>query len=140
MQTGWYVVRGHWYYSNAAGTMQTGWVNDGKNWYYTDSNGAMQTGWLRNGGGWYYLKSSGAMATGWNRVGSYKYYFNGSGAMLQDLDSVLGRQSSYYITVTAEPARLWYMQRAKPEDMDIPGQNICLFRRSAGNSDPDRYL
>lgn len=121
--------------------MQTGWVNDGKNWYYTDSNGAMQTGWLRNGGGWYYLKSSGVMATGWNRVGSYKYYFNGSGAMLQDLDSVLGRQSSYYITVNRRTCQGYgIMQRAKPGRYDIPVKTFAWFRRSAGNSDPDRYL
>ena len=129
MQTGWYVVRGHWYYSNAAGTMQTGWVNDGKNWYYTDSNGAMQTGWLRNGGGWYYLKSSGAMATGWNRVGSYKYYFNGSGAMLQDLDSVLGRQSSYYITVNRRTCQVMVYAKSETGRYDIP---VKTFACSVG--------
>ena len=129
MQTGWYVVRGHWYYSNAAGTMQTGWVNDGKNWYYTDSSGAMQTGWLRNGGGWYYLKSSGAMATGWNRVGSYKYYFNGSGAMLQDLDSVLGRQSSYYITVNRRTCQVMVYAKSETGRYDIP---VKTFACSVG--------
>ena len=129
MQTGWYVVRGHWYYSNAAGTMQTGWVNDGKNWYYTDSNGAMQTGWLRNGGGWYYLKSSGAMATGWNRVGSYKYYFNGSGAMLQDLDSVLGRQPSYYITVNRRTCQVMVYAKSETGRYDIP---VKTFACSVG--------
>ena len=129
MQTGWYVVRGHWYYSNAAGTMQTGWVNDGKNWYYTDSNGAMQTGWLRNGGGWYYLKSSGAMAIGWNRVGSYKYYFNGSGAMLQDLDSVLGRQSSYYITVNRRTCQVMVYAKSETGRYDIP---VKTFACSVG--------
>ena len=129
MQTGWYVVRGHWYYSNAAGTMQTGWVNDGKNWYYTDSNGAMQTGWLRNGGGWYYLKSSGVMATGWNRVGSYKYYFNGSGAMLQDLDSVLGRQSSYYITVNRRTCQVMVYAKSETGRYDIP---VKTFACSVG--------
>ena len=129
MQTGWYVVNGKWYYSNAAGTMQTGWVNDGKNWYYTDSNGAMQTGWLRNGGGWYYLKSSGAMATGWNRVGSYKYYFNGSGAMLQDLDSVLGRQSSYYITVNRRTCQVMVYAKSETGRYDIP---VKTFACSVG--------
>lgn len=129
MQTGWYVVKGHWYYSNAAGTMQTGWVNDGKNWYYTDSNGAMQTGWLRNGGVWYYLKSSGAMATGWNRVGSYKYYFNGSGAMLQDLDSVLGRQSSYYITVNRRTCQVMVYAKSETGRYDIP---VKTFACSVG--------
>ena len=39
------------------------------------------------------------MATGWKYLDGYKYYFNSDGALVQDLDSVIGIQPSYEITV-----------------------------------------
>ena len=129
MQTDWVQTHTGWYYLGNSGVMQTGWYVVRGHWYYSNAAGAMQTGWLRNGGGWYYLKSSGVMATGWNRVGSYKYYFNGSGAMLQDLDSVLGRQSSYYITVNRRTCQVMVYAKSETGRYDIP---VKTFACSVG--------
>lgn len=129
MATGWYVANGAWYYSNASGAMQTGWVKVGSTWYYMQSGGAMKTGWMRQSGKWYYLKSSGAMATGWTRIGSYKYYFNGSGNMVQDLDSVIGRQSSYYITVNRRTCQVMVYAKSETGKYDIP---VKTFACSVG--------
>lgn len=129
MQTDWVQTHTGWYYLGNSGVMQTGWYVVRGHWYYSNAAGTMQTGWLRNGGGWYYLKSSGAMATGWNRVGSYKYYFNGSGAMLQDLDSVLGRQSSYYITVNRRTCQVMVYAKSETGRYDIP---VKTFACSVG--------
>ena len=42
MKTGWYQVKGVWYYSNGSGAMQTGWLNRGGTWYYLTGSGAWQ--------------------------------------------------------------------------------------------------
>ena len=123
MQTGWIRPNGRtWYYLTGSGAMAEGWQKIGNTWYYlTPGNGAMQTGWIRpNGRTWYFLRENGAMvanswqklsgkwyhfdangvmATGWKYIGGYKYYFNSNGALVQNLDSVIGIQPSYEITV-----------------------------------------
>lgn len=76
------------------------WVKQGGNWYFQTSDGAKLTNrWQKINGVWYWFDSNGVMATGWKYISGLKYYFNSSGALVQDLDSVIGRQSSYYITV-----------------------------------------
>ena len=121
MKTGWYQVKGVWYYSNGSGAMQTGWLNRGGTWYYLTGSGAMATGWINLGGTWYYLNpgngdmvgagwhlinnkwyyfgADGAMTTGWKYVDGYKFYFGTDGKMVQDVDKLIGKQSSYRITV-----------------------------------------
>ncbi|MCI6432013.1 MAG: L,D-transpeptidase family protein [Oliverpabstia sp.] len=76
------------------------WVNvDGK-WYYELKDGTYyKKTWLKIDGKWYSFEADGTMVTGWKYIGGYKYYFGSNGALVQDLDSVIGRQSSYYITV-----------------------------------------
>ena len=101
MQTGWQEVWSKWYYLDVAGVMQTGWIwTEGDKWYYTYESGAMASNtWEKMNGQWYWFDESGLMAQGWKYIGRYKYYFDKSGYMLQDLGGVLGRQSSYEITV-----------------------------------------
>lgn len=76
------------------------WVQEGGNWYYQTADGARLTNrWQKINENWFWFDTKGVMATGWKYIGGLKYYFNASGHMVQDLDSVIGRQSSYYITV-----------------------------------------
>ena len=53
-------------------------------------------------------------------MNGYKYYFDGSGAMVQDLDSVIGRQSSYYITVNRAKCQVMVYAKSETGKYDIP--------------------
>lgn len=113
-----------------AGTGGAGWQQVGNTWYYADSNGnRVANRWLRIKGSWYYFESNGAMATGWKRINGYKYYFNASGAMVQDLDSVIGRQSSYYITVNRVVCQVMVYAKSETGKYDIP---VKTFTCSVG--------
>ncbi|MCI6997620.1 MAG: L,D-transpeptidase family protein [Eubacterium sp.] len=69
------------------------------------------------------------MATGWQYVGKYKYYFKSNGAMLQDLDSVIGRQSSYYITVNRRTCQVMVYAKDGANGYVIP---VKTFACSVG--------
>ena len=97
------------------------WEQSGSTWYYINSDGSrVCNNWKRVNGKWYYFEADGSMVTGWKRIGEYKYYFNGSGAMVQDLDSVIGRQSSYYITVNRAKCQVMVYAKSETGRYDIP--------------------
>ena len=76
------------------------WVKSGNTWYYQRPNGSKLTNsWKRINGSWYYFGADGAMTTGWKYVDGYKFYFGTDGKMVQDVDKLIGKQSSYRITV-----------------------------------------
>lgn len=76
------------------------WEKVNGKWYYKLKDGTyFKNNWLKIDGKWYRFETDGTMVTGWKYINGYKYYFGSDGAMVQDLDSVIGRQSSYYITV-----------------------------------------
>ena len=76
------------------------WESSGGKWYFKTADGIyLKSMWQKINGEWYHFDSTGAMATGWTYIDGYKYYFDSNGHMLQDLESVMGRQSSYEITV-----------------------------------------
>ena len=76
------------------------WESSGGKWYFKTADGVyLKSMWQKINGEWYHFDSTGAMATGWTYIDGYKYYFDSNGHMLQDLESVMGRQSSYEITV-----------------------------------------
>ena len=76
------------------------WVKSGNTWYYQRPDGSKLTNsWKRINGSWYYFGADGAMITGWKYVDGYKFYFGTNGKMVQDVDSLIGKQSSYKLTV-----------------------------------------
>lgn len=76
------------------------WIKDGGYWYYQREDGTYLTNmWKKINGKWYYFLKDSKMVTGWKYIGKYKYYFDSNGGLVQDLDGVIGRQSSYKITV-----------------------------------------
>ena len=76
------------------------WVKSGNTWYYQRPDGNRLTNsWKRINGSWYYFGADGAMTTGWKYVDGYKFYFGTDGKMVQDVDKLIGKQSSYRITV-----------------------------------------
>ena len=97
------------------------WEQSGSTWYYINSDGSrVCNNWKRVNGKWYYFEADGSMVTGWKRIDGYKYYFNGSGAMVQDLDGVIGRQSSYYITVNRAKCQVMVYAKSETGRYDIP--------------------
>ena len=76
------------------------WVKSGNTWYSQRPDGSKLTNsWKRINGSWYYFGADGAMTTGWKYVDGYKFYFGTDGKMVQDVDKLIGKQSSYRITV-----------------------------------------
>ena len=76
------------------------WVKSGNTWYYQRPDGSKLTNsWKRINGSWYYFGADGAMTTGWKYVDGYKFYFGTDGKMIQDVDKLIGKQSSYKLTV-----------------------------------------
>jgi uncharacterized protein YjdB len=73
-----------------------------QNIYYS-ANGVRggATGWTRKDGKRYYLVN-GLPVTGWRYIGGLKYYFNGDGSLCQNVDGIIGPQSSYHIKVNKE--------------------------------------
>ena len=148
MQTDWIAPgNGYWYYMGSNGAMQTGWISPGDGyWYYADENGGMQTGWILTGennwyyayksgtiavntwekkdGYWYWFDESGLMAQGWKYIGRYKYYFNNSGHLLQDLDGVLGRQSSYEVTINRKRCQVTVYAKDGSNGYIIPAKTF----------------
>lgn len=131
MKEGWASVDGTWYYlTPGSGVMQTGWCKVGNAWYYLSGSGAMQESWIRLNGKRYYLTpGSGAMVTGWKYIGKYKYYFGNDGALVQDLDGVIGRQSSYYITVNRATCQIMVYAKDGANGYTIP---VKTFACSVG--------
>ena len=126
MQTGWQEVWSKWYYLDVAGVMQTGWIwTEGDKWYYTYESGAMASNtWEKMNGQWYWFDESGLMAQGWKYIGRYKYYFNNSGHLLQDLDGVLGRQSSYEVTINRKRCQVTVYAKDGSNGYIIPAKTF----------------
>lgn len=80
-----------------------GYYKIGNQSYYYVSNGTRRTstGWMTQNGKRYYL-INGMPATGWKYIGGYKYYFNNDGSLCQDVDGIIGVQSSYLIKVNKQ--------------------------------------
>ena len=118
----WVGADGKWVPSSGSTAGSGGnWEQSGSTWYYINSDGSrVCNNWKRVNGKWYYFEADGSMVTGWKRIGGYKYYFNGSGAMVQDLDGVIGRQSSYYITVNRAKCQVMVYAKSETGRYDIP--------------------
>jgi len=80
-------------------------VNENGVLLYTDPNGNNYMGWLEDGDDRYYVKDN-QMLTGWQYIDGYKYYFGADGKLVQDLDPVIGIQSSYQIKINKEMSHL----------------------------------
>ena len=113
------------------------WEQSGSTWYYINSDGSrVCNNWKRVNGKWYYFEADGSMVTGWKRIDGYKYYFNGSGAMVQDLDGVIGRQSSYYITVNRAKCQVMVYAKSETGRYDIPVKTFVCSVGMPGTPTP----
>ena len=80
-----------------------GFVREGSNIYYYPTLNNKAYGFERiNGDRYFFDRSTGAMAVGWNYIDGYKYYFDGYGKMVQDVDALIGLQSSYILKINKQ--------------------------------------
>ena len=80
-----------------------GYYNIGGKSYYYSASGSRRTGtgWIRENGKRYYIVN-GEKVTGWKYIGGLKYYFNSDGSLCQNVDNIIGVQSSYVIKVNKQ--------------------------------------
>ena len=80
-----------------------GFIREGSSIYYYPTLGNKAYGFERlNGSLYFFDRTTGAMAVGWNYVDGYKYYFDDYGRMVQDVDAILGLQSSYILMINKQ--------------------------------------
>lgn len=97
------------------------WVQKGSKWYFQRENGSyLKNQWKKIKGSWYWFESDGTMVTGWKRIGGLKYYFDGSGKMLQDVEGIIGKQSSYRITLNRKKCQIMVYAKSETGKYDIP--------------------
>lgn len=80
-----------------------GFIREGNSVYYYPTIGKKAYGFERiNGDRYFFDRTTGAMAVGWTYIDGYKYYFDGYGKMVQDIDSLIGLQSSYILKINKQ--------------------------------------
>lgn len=82
------------YYSDKTPRLQ---VSDGGT-TYTNADGSPYTGWLDDDRKRYYFEN-GQAVTGWKYIDGLKFYFYNNGVLCQDVDELIGKQSSYILKV-----------------------------------------
>ena len=103
--------------------------------YMRSVSGTTLTGWQRNGGYRYYFdpNNGGRAATGWTYIDGLKYYFDNTHHLVQNVDSIIGRQSSYYVTVNhATETVMIYAQETPGGPYNIPVRAMVCSSARAG--------
>ena len=97
------------------------WVQKGSKWYFQREDGTyLKNQWKKINGSWYWFEGDGTMVTGWKYIDGLKYYFDGSGKMLQDVDGLIGKQSSYRITLNRRKCQIMIYAKSETGKYDIP--------------------
>lgn len=106
-------------------SLADGWVSYNGNTYYY-YNGSPLTGWQRLNGNVYYFipTQDGKRAEGWNYIDNLKYYFNSNGVLVQNVDSLIGKQSSYYVKVNTATNIVTVYARDGANGYIIPVKNM----------------
>ena len=63
-----------------------------------NEDGSVYNGWLSDDFVRYYFEN-GYAKTGWQYIDGYKFYFDSCGRLVQDVDSLIGKQSDYLLKV-----------------------------------------
>ena len=94
-------------------------VLDGKIYYYDGTS--MRTGWQTIEGRRYFFDPERYSAViGWRFIDGLKYYFNEDGTLCQDVDPIIGMQSSYYVTVNIQTNTIMIYAQSETGNYDIP--------------------
>lgn len=95
------------------------------------SGGQTMSGWQRIDDVKYYFDpSAGNVAvTGWRYIDGYKLYFNEDGSLNQDVRSIIGAQSSYYLTVNCTSNTIMVYAKDESGNYNVP---VVAFICSTG--------
>lgn len=75
-------------------------VESDGNTYYYNTDGSKLKGWATLSGSKYFFdRTTGAMQKGWCYIDGLKLYFGDNGRLVENVDSIIGKQSSYYLKV-----------------------------------------
>ena len=104
------------------------------NLYFNSTSGTRLTGWQRISGNRYYFDpATGRAASGWTYIGGLKYYFDSEHRLVQNVDSIIGHQSSYYVTVNhATQTVMIYAQETPGGPYNIPVRAMVCSTARAG--------
>lgn len=108
-------------------THSDGWSDVGGTIYYY-KNGQKVSGWQRIDGKLYYFNPSAGnkQVKGWNYIDGYKYYFDNKGILVQNVDSIIGKQSRYYVRVNTATNTVTIFAQDGANGFIIPVKNmIC---------------
>ena len=108
-----------------------GWNQSSKGWYYVKS-GTVLSGWQRIDGSLYYFNASNGniRSTGWHYIDGLKYYFDDNGILVQNVDSIIGKQSSYLLKVNTTTNTVSIYAKDGANGYIIPVKNMIC---SCGN-------
>ena len=92
------------------------------------------TGYQYINGSYYYFSSNGVMLkNGWAYAKGYKFYFGADGKRLEDVSSILGKQSSYVIKVNKQTNTVTVYAKDATYGYIIP---VKAFICSTGSATP----
>jgi len=103
--------------------------------YFNSYTGVRLTGWQRVNGDRYYFdpENQGRAAGGWVYIDGLKYYFDEEHRLVQNVDPIIGHQSSYYVTVNcATQTVMVYAQETPGGPYNIPVRAMTCSTGRAG--------
>lgn len=110
-----------------------GWNNVANGRIYV-INGQKVSGWqVIDNVKYYFVPESGNVAAnGWTYVDGYKLYFNPDGSFNQDVRSIIGAQSSYYLTVNCTTNRIMVFAKDETGSYNVPVVSFICSTGVAG--------
>ncbi len=117
--------------TGTAGTI----IREDGDMYLRTPEGSIFTGWGRIGNNRYYFDPAdgGRAATGWTFINGLKYYFDVDHKLIQNVDPIIGRQSSYLVTINcATETIMIYAQDTPGGEYNIPVRAMLCSTGRAG--------
>lgn len=107
--------------------------------YFYNDQGIRLTGWQRYEGYRYYFdpNNNGRAVQGWKFIDGLKYYFDSNYRLVQDVSSIIGDQSSYFLSLNLQTHMIIvYAQDTPGGQYNIPVRAIACATGAAGSETP----
>ncbi len=120
---------------NSEGTIQ----REGNDLYFYSPQGIKLTGWQRIDGQRYYFdpNNNGKAVRGWKFIDGLKYYFDDNCRLVQDVSSLIGTQTSYFLSLNLTTHMIIvYAQDTPGGQYNIPVRAIACSTGAPGTETP----